>query len=93
MDLTQTNRSPYTYLALGDSYTIGESVPAEGSFPYQLAAELTKAKYPVSQPDIIATTGWTTNELINAIKNSDKKDKKYDYSNSPHWCKQPVPRL
>jgi lysophospholipase L1-like esterase len=78
MDLTQTNRSPYTYLALGDSYTIGESVPAEGSFPYQLATELTKAKYPVSQPDIIATTGWTTNELINAINNSDKKDKKYD---------------
>jgi lysophospholipase L1-like esterase len=78
MDLTQTCRSPYTYLALGDSYTIGESVPAEGSFPYQLTAELTKAGYPISQPDIIATTGWTTNELINAINNSDKKNKKYD---------------
>jgi lysophospholipase L1-like esterase len=78
MDLTQTNKPPYTYLALGDSYTIGESVSAEGSFPYQLAAELTKAKHPVSQPDIIATTGWTTDELINAINNSDKKDKKYD---------------
>jgi hypothetical protein len=52
--------------------------PAEGSFPYQLAAGLTKAKHPVSQPDIIATTGWTTDELISAINNSDKKDKKYD---------------
>jgi lysophospholipase L1-like esterase len=78
MDLTQTNKSHYTYLALGDSYTIGESVPAEGSFPYQLALELTKAGYPISQPDIIATTGWTTNELINAIDNSNKKDNKYD---------------
>jgi lysophospholipase L1-like esterase len=77
MDSTQTNRSPCTYLALGDSYTIGESVPAEESFPYQLAAELSKARYPVSQPEIIATTGWTTNELINAVSN-DKKDKKYD---------------
>ena len=78
MDLTQTNRSPYTYFALGDSYTIGESVPAKESFPYQLAAELTKAGYPISQPEIIATTGWTTNELINAITNSNIKHKKYD---------------
>lgn len=77
MDLAQTNRTPYAYLALGDSYTIGESVPAEGSFPYQLAAELTKAGYPVSQPEMIATTGWTTGELINALDNSDKKGKKY----------------
>ncbi|MDB5061059.1 MAG: hypothetical protein JWP67_902 [Mucilaginibacter sp.] len=78
MDLTQTNRSPYTYLALGDSYTIGESVLAKESFPYQLVAELTKAGYPISQPEIIATTGWTTDELINAINTSDTKDKKYD---------------
>jgi lysophospholipase L1-like esterase len=78
MELTQTNRSPYNYLALGDSYTIGESVEAEGSFPYQLAAELTKAKHPISKPDIIATTGWTTDELIDAISKSDTKDKKYD---------------
>ncbi|MFA6085701.1 SGNH/GDSL hydrolase family protein [Mucilaginibacter sp.] len=78
MDLTQTNRSPYTYLALGDSYSIGESVPAAGSFPYQLTAELIKAKHPVSRPEIIATTGWTTDELIDAINNSDLKDKKYD---------------
>ena len=78
MELTQTNRSPYTYLALGDSYTIGESVQAEGSFPYQLAAELTKVKHPVSKPDIIATTGWTTDELIDAISNSNIKHKQYD---------------
>lgn len=78
MDLTQTNRPPYTYLALGDSYTIGESVAAEGSFPYQLAAELSRAKHPVNRPDIIATTGWTTDELINAINNSDLKNKKFD---------------
>lgn len=78
MNLTQPDKPAHTYLALGDSYTIGESVPTAGSFPYQLAAELIKAKHPVSRPEIIATTGWTTDELIGAINNSDLKDKKYD---------------
>ena len=78
MALTETNRPAYSYLALGDSYTIGESVPAAGAFPYQLETELIKAGYPISRPEIIATTGWTTDELISAINNSDLKDKKYD---------------
>ncbi|HEY4197948.1 MAG TPA: SGNH/GDSL hydrolase family protein [Mucilaginibacter sp.] len=67
------------YLALGDSYTIGESVPAGQSFPYQLVNELSKQKYPVNAPSIIATTGWTTDELIDAILKSDIKNKKYDF--------------
>jgi lysophospholipase L1-like esterase len=57
-----------TYLALGDSYTIGESVPAQQSFPYQLSAELNKLGYQVAEPTIVARTGWTTDELISAIK-------------------------
>lgn len=65
---TATNNQSFSYLALGDSYTIGESVPAEQSFPYQLSAELNKLNYKVSEPTIIARTGWTTDELISAIK-------------------------
>ncbi|WP_295767871.1 SGNH/GDSL hydrolase family protein [uncultured Mucilaginibacter sp.] len=57
-----------SYLALGDSYTIGEAVPAEASFPYQLSAGLTKQQIKTAAPTIIARTGWTTDELIAAIK-------------------------
>lgn len=68
------------YLALGDSYTIGQSVPSYYSFPYLLAAELTILKYPVvTPPKIIATTGWTTDDLISAISRSGITDKKFDF--------------
>lgn len=50
------------YLALGDSYTIGESVPESERFPNQLARELG-----IPAPQIIAKTGWTTDELNAAI--------------------------
>ncbi len=56
-----------TYLALGDSYTIGESVPAAQSFPYQLAANLRAGNHLVTNPDIIAVTGWTTGDLKQGI--------------------------
>ncbi|GAB3780242.1 SGNH/GDSL hydrolase family protein [Dyella agri] len=58
---------PLTYLALGDSYTIGESVPAEGRWPVQLAATLRDEGVPLADPAIIATTGWTTDELSAAM--------------------------
>ncbi len=67
-----------TYLALGDSYTIGESVPQSQSFPYQLTAQLnTQTK--VNAPDIVAVTGWTTNNLINGINNSGLTNNTYDF--------------
>jgi lysophospholipase L1-like esterase len=56
-----------TYLALGDSYTIGESVPAAESFPYQLSTALNKANFKAADPVMIARTGWTTDELIREI--------------------------
>ena len=56
-----------TYLALGDSYTIGESVSAAESFPYQLKEALVKQGHPVESIQIIAQTGWTTDELQAAI--------------------------
>jgi lysophospholipase L1-like esterase len=57
----------YTYLALGDSYTIGEGVPLADSFPYQTVQLLRKMGLNFCAPEIIATTGWTTDELYNAI--------------------------
>lgn len=58
----------YTYLALGDSYTIGESVLLQQSFPYQTVLLLRKEGYHFSAPEIIAKTGWTTDELEEGIK-------------------------
>jgi lysophospholipase L1-like esterase len=59
---TPTVRNNVRYLALGDSYTIGESVAPEERFPVQLARELN-----LGEPRIIAKTGWTTDELNAAI--------------------------
>jgi lysophospholipase L1-like esterase len=56
-----------TYLALGDSYTIGEAVSASESFPYQLKDALVKQGHLVERLQIIAQTGWTTAELQAAI--------------------------
>jgi lysophospholipase L1-like esterase len=56
------------YLALGDSYTIGESVRPEDRFPVQLVKRLRKAGIPTDDPQIIATTGWTTDELLGGIE-------------------------
>ena len=58
---------PLDYLALGDSYTIGESVPEAGRWPVQLAAALRESGLAVADPRIIATTGWTTDELSAAM--------------------------
>lgn len=57
-----------TYLALGDSYTIGESVPYELNYPNQLYEKLVADDIAIEPPTIIAQTGWTTNELTAAIK-------------------------
>lgn len=56
-----------SYLALGDSYTIGEGVPEAGRWPLQLAAALRDEGIALAEPQIIARTGWTTDELSAAI--------------------------
>jgi lysophospholipase L1-like esterase len=65
----------YTYLALGDSYTIGESVETSGTFPYQLKAKLAEAQLNIAKPQVIARTGWTTAELKSAIATAALKEK------------------
>ena len=59
--------NPYSYLALGDSYTIGEGVPIHESFPYQTVQLLRNMERDVFAPEIIAKTGWTSGELLTAI--------------------------
>lgn len=59
----------FTYLALGDSYTIGESVPLQKSFPYQTVQFLRKEGFYFSAPEVIAKTGWTTDELEAGMQN------------------------
>ena len=59
--------SALSYLALGDSYTIGEGVEESGRWPMQLAAALRDAGIAIADPRIIATTGWTTDELSAAM--------------------------
>ncbi|MGN8071296.1 SGNH/GDSL hydrolase family protein [Mucilaginibacter sp. SG564] len=69
-------RDTLSYLALGDSYTIGQSVDEHDAFPYKLAGQLPGHK--ITGPTIIARTGWTTQQLISAIDDSDVKNKTYD---------------
>lgn len=75
---TMTSSSPETvsqqqtaaelrFLALGDSYTIGESVADSERWPVQLAKQLRKQGIAINDPQIIARTGWTTDELDAAI--------------------------
>lgn len=59
--------TPLRYLALGDSYTIGEGIAADGRWPLQLAAGLRAAGIAIAEPRILATTGWTTDELSAAM--------------------------
>ena len=61
-------RGELRYLALGDSYTIGESVDVSERWPVQLVRRLQDASVSIAEPEIIARTGWTTSELANAIE-------------------------
>ena len=60
--------NPRRFLALGDSYTIGSGVPEQDRWPVQLAARLRDAGVPMSTPQIIAGTGWTSTQLIDFMQ-------------------------
>ncbi len=63
----QSLQKSITYLALGDSYTIGEGVEQEGTFPWQTNHFLQNKGWKTEHPTVIAKTGWTTGELQKAI--------------------------
>ncbi len=75
-DTTTTNE--YTYLALGDSYTIAQSVPSTESYPVQTVNILSAENVHFITPEIIARTGWTTTDLLNKIKSSPPQQSSYD---------------
>src|SRR5450631_1399915 len=58
----------HTWLALGDSYTIGESVEPGDRYLFQAVKLLGHAGLYFCEPEIIAQTGWTTSDLLKAIK-------------------------
>ena len=64
--LTAADPAPRV-LALGDSYTIGEAVEAAQRWPAQLARRLAGLGAACAEPEIIATTGWTTRDLLAAL--------------------------
>jgi lysophospholipase L1-like esterase len=71
-------KKAYTYLALGDSYTIGEKVKAAENFPNQTVALLREQELDFKAPVIVAKTGWTTDELQAGIK-KEKLQQHYDF--------------
>ena len=56
------------FLALGDSYTIGEGVAEGERWPAQLVARLRAEGLDLGHPRLVATTGWTTDELASAMQ-------------------------
>jgi lysophospholipase L1-like esterase len=67
MQTSSNAQATKSYLALGDSYTIGESVPIYENFPYQTVQLLRAKGFLVQAPEIVARTGWTTDELMAGI--------------------------
>jgi len=77
MNQNSTAQKTLSFLALGDSYTIGESVPVYLSFPYQTVQLLRKKGIAVHAAEIVAKTGWTTDELMAGIDKT-VLEKEYD---------------
>lgn len=72
------NPAANSYLALGDSYTIGQSVAMDERYPIQVAKQLNADHVNVEEPQIMATTGWTTGDLLDALKDA-KLSPPYDF--------------
>jgi lysophospholipase L1-like esterase len=66
------------FLALGDSYTIGEGIPATGRFPEQTVQLLKNDSLPFAAPETIARTGWTTGNLLQALAATPPTRTRYD---------------
>lgn len=68
----------FSYLALGDSYTIGESVSLHEGFPYQIVQRLRKKGLHFHAPEVVAKTGWTSFELADHILHT-QLNEHYDF--------------
>ena len=74
MSATEQTAKKYHYLALGDSYTIGEMLPLQDNFPNQVYAMMKNDTVDLQPPRIIAKTGWTTDELEAGIVAANQAD-------------------
>ncbi len=74
---SSAKETTYKYLALGDSYTIGESVCGDCNYPKQLTDSLNKISKEKTSVKILAKTGWTTTDLLSAIA-AENPSKDYD---------------
>ena len=78
IDINNSSVSKFSFLALGDSYTIGEGVEESKRWPNQFIEIAYEKGLYFEKPKIIAQTGWKTYDLLNAI-NETNFTKKYDY--------------
>ena len=78
IDINNSSVSKFSFLALGDSYTIGEGVEESKRWPNQFIDIAYEKGLYFEKPKIIAQTGWKTYDLLNAI-NETNFTKKYDY--------------
>ena len=78
IDLINSGNSKLSFLALGDSYTIGEGVNENERWPNQFVEVAYENGLDFEKPEIIAETGWKTYDLLNAISQANFTQK-YDY--------------
>ena len=77
-NINSLSDSPYSFLALGDSYTVGEGVNEDDRWPNQFVDLANENGFDFDQPVIIAETGWKTYDLLDSI-NQTNFSSKYDY--------------
>lgn len=73
---TTSDSGAVTFLALGDSYTIGQGVAVDDTWPEQLEAKLLLAGFDV-ETEIVARSGWTTGDLLAALKGGQNSASQY----------------
>lgn len=76
-DLTESENTEFNYLALGDSYTIGESVASNKTWPNLLVDALSEKEMTINSTTIIAKTGWRTDQMLAAAED-EIADKKFE---------------
>jgi lysophospholipase L1-like esterase len=79
MMITALTHAQYSFLALGDSYTIGEAVLPKDNFPNQVVAQMRAKGVDMEDVEIIAKTGWTTFELSGYLDKNPPEQPKYDF--------------
>jgi len=74
----RATRSGVRYLALGDSYTCGQSVEQQDSFPFQLLRAAQSKGIDMADPQVVAETGWTTRNLIMGLNQAKLEGSRFD---------------